>query len=96
MSEPLRITRTAYELARTAWVQKEISQPKFSEMFEPLHSADNPFPPHDPSPVEFLCKYIERKKRIDGARRDYQSEKERLSHLFDDCAGERGVVVVDE
>lgn len=96
MSEPLRITRSEYERVRTAWMNKESSQTKFEEMFAPLRDADNPFPPYDPSPFEFLRKHIERKAKIDRAKRDYQSEMERLRKVFDDGSRDRGVVIIED
>jgi hypothetical protein len=95
-SEPLKIHRVEYEQVRTAWVSMEINQPKFAEMFKPLGEAHRLFPCHDPSPAAFLRKHVERKTKIRGAQRDYDSEKERLGKIFDDCARDSGVVIVEE
>ena len=96
MGESLRISRYEYERVRIAWVQMEINQPKFTNMFRPLGEADRPFPSYDPSPIGFLRKHLERQKRITTAKLDYVSEKKRLSDIFDECARSEGVVIEDE
>jgi hypothetical protein len=96
MGESLRISRYEYERVRIAWVQMEINQPKFAKMFAPLGEEARPFPHHDPSPIGFLRKHVERQQKITNAKRDYTTEQKRLSDIFDQCAQSEGVVIEEE